>query len=88
MDDRVRPGLEHRPAHGRTIEQVKRDRLSAERPYLFRFLSRRRAADHLVALLDKLGHEPCADRTARPCYENTHCGLLWSRCPDFAGLPV
>jgi hypothetical protein len=32
MTDRVRPGLEDRPAHGVRIEQIERDRLDAEPP--------------------------------------------------------
>jgi hypothetical protein len=72
VDDRVRRGLDHGPADGRTIEQIERDRLSAERPYVFGFLSRRRGADHLMASGDKLGDQPGADRTARSCNEDLH----------------
>jgi len=76
VDDRVRLGLEHRPAHGRTIEQIERDRLGAERPQAFRFFGRPRGADHLVASPNQLGNEPGADRTARSCNEDSHRVLL------------
>ena len=86
VDDRVRLGLEHGPAHGRAIEQIERDRLGAERPYVFRFLGRRRGADHLMASVDELGDQPGADRTARSCNEDSHRVLLWSHRPRRAGL--
>ena len=72
VDDRVRRGLEHGPAHGRAIEQIERDRLGAERPEVLRLLGRPRGADHLVASLDELGDQPGADRTARSCNEYSH----------------
>jgi hypothetical protein len=59
----ARGGREYGPAHGCTIEQVERDRLSAKRPYVFRLLSRPGGADHLMAAVDELGDQTGVDRT-------------------------
>jgi hypothetical protein len=72
VDDRVRLGLEHGSAHGRAIEQIERDVLRAERPYVFGLLGRPRGADHLMASVDKLGDQPRADRTARSYKKDSH----------------
>jgi hypothetical protein len=72
VDDRPGLGVQDGRAHGARVEQVERDRLGPERPDPLRVPGRPEAADHLVSLIDELGNEPGADRTARSHDEDPH----------------
>ena len=79
MDDRVRLGREHGPAHGAGVEQIELDRLRSESTHMFGISRRFVGADHLVPVGHQLRNEPGSDRAARACYEDLHRVLL-SRC--------
>jgi hypothetical protein len=72
VDDRVGCGFEYRFANGARVEEVERDRLGAERADSCAVPGGLVGADHLVAALDELCHEPGAERAARSCYEDSH----------------
>ena len=72
MHDRVGLGLEDGLAHRASVEQIEHDRLRAERPQTLDVARRPGGADHVMPSIDQLRNEPGADRTARPCNENSH----------------
>jgi hypothetical protein len=72
MHDRLGPALEHGLAHRARVEQVKHQRLRAERPQQRRLCRRVVGADDLMARIDQLGNESAADRAAPPSDEYTH----------------
>ncbi len=68
--------LEHGLAHCPGVEQIERDRLRAQRPYAFGACRATCRCRSPRALLDQLGNEPGADRSACSGDEDSHRVLL------------
>jgi len=72
VDDRLGDGLEHRLSHSASIEEIESNRSCAECADAPAAAGGGMGADDLMAGIDQLRNEAAANRTARPCNENSH----------------